>query len=71
MSNTHIEKMGTGKLISLIGTGMDVWVLLLDKIINNTLKIVSAFCFTLYTIWVINVWFAAIFIVFYSISHLL
>jgi len=69
LSNTETEKIWTGKLISIMWTGMDVWCLLLDKLLNNALKIIFTIVFTFYMISIVNLWSWIIFIIFYVLVH--
>jgi len=69
LSNTQTEKVGTWKLISIIWTWMDVWALLLNKVLEHSIKIVFALIFTIYTISLINIWLSVIFIILYILMH--
>ena len=70
ISNNEAEKTWTGKLISIIWTGMDTWTLLLDKTIENVLKVLFTVVFTIYMIGTINIWASVIFIVLYILIHI-
>ncbi len=71
LSNTHTEKVWTGKLIAIIWTGIDVWSLLLDAVLNNIIKITLTIVFTFYMISKVNLFIAIVFIIFYIIVHII
>ncbi|MDQ7023419.1 MAG: ABC transporter transmembrane domain-containing protein [Candidatus Gracilibacteria bacterium] len=71
LSNTEVEKVGTGKLISIIGTGMDTWAILLNRLLEHFLKIVCTLIFTFIMIAIVNIWLAIIFLILYVIMHII
>ncbi len=71
ISNTEVERVGTGKTIALMDSWMDIWAIYLDKAINESVKIFTAIAFTLYMIIAINVWYAVIFFILYVFIHII
>ena len=71
LSNTQTEKIGTWKLISIIWTGMDTWALLLNRTVENIIKLFLSIFFTVYMISIINIWAWIIFTIFYIIVHII
>ena len=69
LSNTQTEKVGTWKLISIIWTGFDTWAVLLNRFIENFIKVFFTIIFTIYMIAIVNIWFALIFLIFYILIH--
>jgi ABC-type multidrug transport system fused ATPase/permease subunit len=70
LSNNKTEMIWTGKLISIIWTGMDAWTILLNKTIENVLKVLFTVIFTIYMIWVVNIWASFVFIILYILVHI-
>lgn len=48
VSNTEVEKHGTGKLVSLITTGTDKWALSVDLLMLETFRILFVFLYGAY-----------------------
>ena len=71
LSNTHTEKVWTGKLIAIVWNWMDTWSLLLDSVLNNSIKIIFTIAFTFYMISRVNLLTAIIFIIFYILIHII
>jgi len=69
LSNTQTEKIGTSKLISIIWTWIDTWAMLLNKTIENFMKVFFAVIFTVYMIAIVNIWAALVFFILYFLIH--
>jgi len=69
LSNTKTEKVWTWKLISIIWTGMDTWVVMLNKTLENVIKLFFAISFTIYMISEINLLLSVVFTFLYVWIH--
>ncbi len=71
LSNTEVEKLWTGKTISLVDKWTDIWALYLDKIIQEITQIFIALIFTFYMIFSIKPIYAVVFILLYLFVHVI
>ena len=71
LNNTEIEKVGTWKLVSLVWTWMDNWVLFLDKVFENLIKIIFTIAFLFFMIFSFNIFYWIIFVFLYLIVHII
>lgn len=63
--NNEIEKQWTGKLISIITNGSDIWALSLDSFILQLTKIIFIFIYSFYMFLQVGVLYAWLFILIY------
>lgn len=71
IESTYLEKIGTGRLISVMTTGSKTWIDGLTNTLKEWTKITVATCFILYLFFSANYLYAGIFIVAFIILHVL
>gem|GEM_PF-6457100 len=70
MSNNSTETIGTGKLISIMEKGIDVWAISLNQILENVTRNLVVFFFAIYMIIQFDYRYAVIFIFLYIGIHI-
>ncbi len=72
IDNNYIESLWTGKLISVINEGVERWGILMWQLVEQSVRLLIAICFTLYMISRVNsfyIWiFIFLFIIFFFFS---
>ena len=67
--NTESEKIWTWKWIAIIDKWIENWSTILDDLIKNSLNIVVAFSFSLYTVLKIDIFYGLVFLIIYLFIH--
>ncbi len=70
LSNNSTETIGTGKLISIMEKGIDVWAISLNQILENVTRNLVVFFFAIYMIIQFDYRYAVIFIFLYIGIHI-